>query len=107
MRIKHNPDRITFLVLYDIQDNDVRNIIFKYLKRIGCHNIQKSIFIGSLSHLKYNNMCESLKETVEVNDNHDSMIVVPLPQNALSAMQMYGTHIDIDLLIGRKNTVFL
>lgn len=98
---------MAFLVMYDIQDNDMRTSVFKYLKRIGCHNIQKSIFIGSASHQKYQDMRSSLKETLEVTGNTDSVIVVPLYEDTLSSMELYGREYDLELLLGRKNTVFL
>lgn len=103
---KPNSDLIPFVVLYDIQDDKTRTTIFKYLQKQGGHNIQRSVFLGSTSRQNFKEMCSTLKEIAEIWGNEDSIIVFPLAQDILSAMLVYGQAIDLDLLLGRKRTVF-
>ena len=35
-----------FFVMYDIESNKVRTLVYKYLKRMGCTPIQRSIFLA-------------------------------------------------------------
>lgn len=103
---KPNSDLISFLVVYDIQDDKTRTAIFKYLQKQGGHNIQRSVFLGSTPRQNYYEMCSSLKQTAEVWGNDDSLIIIPLAQDTLSVMQVYGQELDLDLLLGHKRTVF-
>lgn len=43
-RNKKTENHMVFFVMYDIESNKVRAIVHKYLKRMGCVPIQRSIF---------------------------------------------------------------
>lgn len=45
--------KMLFFIMYDIESNKVRYNIVKYLERMGCYRIQKSIFLANLSMEKY------------------------------------------------------
>ena len=45
---KHKQLYMTFFVMYDIENNRVRNQVVKYLLRKGCMRIQKSIFLARI-----------------------------------------------------------
>lgn len=42
-----------FFVMYDIENNKVRNLIVKYLQRKGCWRVQKSIFLAEAPFATY------------------------------------------------------
>jgi CRISPR-associated protein Cas2 len=101
-----NKNHMLFFVMYDIESNKVRNQVVNYLIRSGCHRIQKSIFLGNLPHEKYKKIREDLVEVQSYYENHDSIILVPISTDELSAMKIIGQSIDIDIISKKKNTLF-
>ena len=45
-----NKNLMIYFVMYDIENNKVRNQISKFLIRKGCHRVQKSIFLANTPH---------------------------------------------------------
>ena len=43
---KKVANRMLFFVMYDIESNKVRTLVHKYLKRMGCTPVQRSIFLA-------------------------------------------------------------
>lgn len=95
-----------FFVMYDIESNKVRYNIVKYLERMGCFRIQKSIFLANLSIEKYESIKNDLAEVQDSYDNHDSSIVCPISSDYLSSMRVIGQSINLDLITRSKNTLF-
>ena len=92
--------------MYDIESNKVRYNIVKYLERMGCYRIQKSIFLANLSMEKYENIRKSLVEVQSLYDNHDSIIVCPVSSDLLRNMKIIGQSINLDVITQSKNTLF-
>lgn len=95
-----------FFVMYDIESNKVRNLIFKYLKKEDCINIQKSIFLGDLPIEKFSSIRENLLQVQSCYDNEDSIIIVPISTDYLKSMKIIGKQIDLDIVLKNKNTLF-
>lgn len=95
-----------FFVMYDIESNKVRYNVVKYLERMGCFRIQKSIFLANLSMEKYEDIKHDLAEVQDLYDNHDSIIVCPVSSDYLSSMKVIGQSINLDLITRSKNTLF-
>lgn len=95
-----------FFVMYDIENDKVRNQIAKYLIRKGCHRVQKSIFIARLDRSVYDDMATTLLEVQELYENNDSIILVPVSTDEMRAMKIIGDNIDFDLVMGNKNVLF-
>ena len=95
-----------FFVMYDIESNKVRYNIVKYLERMGCFRIQKSIFLANLSMEKYEDIKHDLAEVQDLYENHDSIIVCPVSSDYLSSMKVIGQSINLDLITRSKNTLF-
>ena len=95
-----------FFIMYDIESNKVRYNIVKYLQRMGCYRIQKSIFLANLSMEKYENIRKSLVEVQSLYDNHDSIIVCPVSSDLLRNMKIIGQSINLDVITQSKNTLF-
>ena len=96
----------SILVMYDIEDNRVRNQVVKYLLKKGCSRIQKSIFLGNTEHTIYAQIKDDLTAVQECYENHDSIILVPISTDYLQVMRIIGKNIDIDILLKNKNTLF-
>lgn len=95
-----------FFVMYDIESNKVRYNVVKYLERMGCFRIQKSIFLADLSIQKYETIKNDLAEVQSLYENHDSIIICPVTSDFLQSMKVIGTHINLDIITRSKNTLF-
>ena len=95
-----------FFVMYAIERKKVRYNIVKYLERMGCFRIQKSIFLANLSMEKYEDIKHDLAEVQDLYENHDSISVCPVSSDYLSSMKVIGQSINLDLITRSKNTLF-
>jgi len=103
---KHNQLRMTFFVMYDIENNKVRSQVVKYLIRKGCMRIQKSIFLADLEHETYAQIRDDLAAVQACYENDDSIIVCPISVDYLRALKIIGKNIDVDIVLKNKNTLF-
>ncbi len=105
-RNKRPASNMLFFVMYDIESNKVRYQIMKYLIKKGCTRVQKSIFLADLPTSVYNTIREELALVQASYDNNDSILIVPISTDYLSAMKIIGQSIDIDVITRSKNTLF-
>jgi CRISPR-associated protein Cas2 len=103
---KHSQLRMTFFVMYDIENDKVRNQVVKYLQRKGCMRIQKSIFLADLEHAIYSGIKDDLAAIQACYENNDSIIVCPISTDYLRALQIIGKNVDVDIVLKNKNTLF-
>jgi len=103
---KHNQLYMTFFVMYDIENDKVRNQVVKYLLRKGCMRIQKSIFLADLEHEIYTQIKDDLAVVQSCYENNDSIIVCPISTDYLRALRIIGKNIDVDIVLKNKNTLF-
>ncbi|NSW45381.1 MAG: CRISPR-associated endonuclease Cas2 [Bacteroidales bacterium] len=105
--IKQNKQRnMLYFVMYDIENNRVRNLIAKYLERKGLIRIQKSIFIADTPHAIYHEIKQTLQEVQEAYENNDSILIVPISTDEIKAMKIIGKNIDIEIITGNKDILF-
>ncbi|MCI2125677.1 MAG: CRISPR-associated endonuclease Cas2 [Prevotella sp.] len=95
-----------FFVMYDIESNKVRYNIAKYLERMGCIRIQKSIFLADLDITKYKSIRQDLAEVQSLYENHDSIIISPISTDLLKSMTIIGQSINLDIITHSKTTLF-
>lgn len=103
---KRPKGNMLFFVMYDIENNKVRYYVAKYLQKQGCTRIQKSIFLGDLSHSSYENIRNDLAEIQSMYENHDSIIICPVATEQLKSMKVIGQNIDIDIIAHTKDILF-
>lgn len=104
---KNRPaSNMIFFVMYDIQDNKVRKQVHKYLLKMGCYRVQRSVFLADLANSKYDQIRSDLTEVQEAYENEDSILIVPISTDYLTAMKIIGQTIDIDVITQRRNTLF-
>lgn len=103
---KKQSGKMLFFIMYDIESNKVRYNIVKYLERMGCYRIQKSIFLGNLSMEKYEKIKSDMVEVQSLYENHDSIIVCPVSSDILRSMKIIGQNINLDVITQNKNTLF-
>lgn len=95
-----------FFVMYDIEDNKVRLQVSKYLLRSGCYRVQRSVFLADLPNARYDQIRNDLTEVQATYDNNDSILIVPISTDYLTAMRIIGQTIDVDVITRKKNTLF-
>ena len=95
-----------FFVMYDIESNKVRNLVAKYLIRMGCTRIQKSFFLADLEPDSVSKIKSDLADVQSAYENNDSILIVPVSTDELRAMKIIGQNIDVDLIVRNKNTLF-
>lgn len=97
---------MTFLIMYDIEDNKVRTEVAKYLKQKGCIRIQKSVFMVSADHKMFEKIFTDLHEVQQYYENNDSIILVPFNTSDARSMKIIGKDVQIDTIINKPNTLF-
>lgn len=100
------PENMLFLVMYDIENDKVRNEIAKYLIRKGCMRIQKSVYIANLKRKTFDEISKTLREVQQMYENNDSILLIPVSSDEVRAMKIIGQNVDIDLILGNRNTLF-
>lgn len=95
-----------YFIMYDIENNKIRNHIAKYLIQKGCTRVQKSIFLADTERQTFGEIHETLLEVQEMYDNHDSILLVPVSTDQMRAMKIIGENIDFDIVLKNKNTLF-
>lgn len=103
---KKVANRMLFFVMYDIESNKVRTLVHKYLKRMGCTPVQRSIFLADAPIETYNRIKSDLATVQECYENDDSIIIVPLSTDYLKMMKIIGHKIELDVITHSKNTLF-
>lgn len=76
------------------------------VQKRGCTRVQNSIFIADLPVKVYEQIQQDLKEVQGCYDNHDSILVVPVPAEHLRSMCIIGRDIDLDTIMKAKSTLF-
>ena len=103
---KKEANRMLFFVMYDIESNKVRALVHKYLKRMGCTPVQRSIFLANAPIETYNRIKDDLATVQECYENDDSIMIVPLSTDYLKMMKVIGHKIELDVITHSKNTLF-
>lgn len=98
---------MNYLIMYDIQNNKVRNLVAKYLIKNGCVRVQKSVFLVHSDHKKFDEIRRTLIEINDVYENDDSIILVPLNISDARSMKLIGKNVNIEQIIDPPNTIFL
>jgi CRISPR-associated endonuclease Cas2 len=107
--LKAKPNKnhtMTYLIMYDIENNKVRTRVAKYLERKGCVRIQKSIFMVNSLAKEFNEIYETLLEVQSYYENEDSILLVPYNTSDLRSMKIIGKDIHLETIIEKPNTLF-
>lgn len=105
-KTKKQNGRMLFFVMYDIESDKVRRLVVRYLQKLGCVRIQKSIFLAESTVAVYNRIKEDLAEVQAVYENQDSIIVLPVTTDYLRMMKIIGRTVNVDVITKTQNTLF-
>ena len=103
---KKQTTDMLFFVMDDIESNKVRSRVAKYLLKMGCFRIQRSIFLANLSTREYEQIRIDLTEVQACYDKKDSILIVPASTDILRAMRVIGQDISVDLITQSQTTIF-
>lgn len=101
-----NTKQMLYLIAYDIEDNKVRTQIAKYLIRKGCMRIQKSLYLAKSSRVTYNEIHDALRDINAMYNNHDSIIVLPVPEEKFKNIKLIGQNIEFEIVTKEHNVMF-
>ncbi len=104
-KIKTEAGKMVFFIMYDIENDKVRNQISKYLIQEGCLRVQKSIFMAEMERREFEKIARTLREVNEVYNNEDSIMIVPVSPEQLNSMHVIGKNLDVDFILQNKNTL--
>ena len=95
------------LILYDVSTDTIRTKIAKRLIAEGYERIQLSVLIGHPHPKKIIGLWSTLQQWLQAEPTA-KFYVIKLPANSLKQMTMIGEkNIDIDFLLGTKNSIFI
>jgi len=103
---ENKPGRMIYFIMYDIENDKIRNHIAKYLIRKGCIRVQKSVFIAESERKKYDELHTTLKEVQQMYENNDSIFFIPISVDEVRAMKIIGKNVDFSMVIDTPNTLF-
>jgi CRISPR-associated endonuclease Cas2 len=103
---KIKPGEIYFFVFYDIEHNKVRGRIAKYLLRMGCERMQKSVYLALLNRTVYEDMKQTLAEIQAMYDNNDSIVFLPVGTEQVENMKLIGKNLEFSLTFEQTGTLF-
>ena len=66
--MKNRSLRKEYLISYDVEDDKIRNCIFKELLQIGLKSVQKSVFWGRLSKAELDSIKRCLQDKLDSKD---------------------------------------
>ncbi len=95
-----------YLIMYDIENNKVRNHVAKYLIRKGCLRIQKSVYLAKSSVAVMKDISTTLKEINEIYDNKDSILVLPVPEEKFNNIRVIGKNIEFEIVTRETKVLF-
>lgn len=100
---------MTHLICYDIENDRLRKKIADKLLEEGLERIQYSVFIGPVSQIRKKALVQWLQERLQdMESPQDRMLILKVNPDHLSKMIILGEiSVDIALMIGKKNTLFL
>ncbi len=101
-----NAEDCIFVVMYDISETRTRNEVVKFLTQMGCLRIQRSVFMGNLSHAKMEEIIQTLEGIYQSYENEDSYIVIPLRKENMKGMKIFSKIKDLSIILRDKPVLF-
>ncbi len=96
-----------YLIIYDISNDKIRTKISKRLIAEGYERIQFSVFAGNFDPVANKILISEIKEWLK-EDPEAKFFVLPVTLKSFKNMYMIGNNtIDIDLITGEKNTLYI
>jgi CRISPR-associated protein Cas2 len=92
-------------ILYDIEDDKIRNKIAKLCKQAGLYRVQFSVFLGTLDKNKKDGLELEIEELI--NKEKDSVYIFPMAKSELQATALLGKAFDKKMVTDEVKALFL
>jgi len=92
-------------VIYDIQNNKVRNKVAKTCLGIGIYRVQKSVFLGDLNLNRIDELSLQIKNLVD--EEKDSVYIFPMCKDDFNKVKLIGQAFDKKLVTDEVKALFL
>lgn len=108
--LRNKPVKATdmiYLIMYDIENDKIRNAVAKYLISKGCIRIQKSVFIARTSSRLFQEIFKAMKEIQQAYENNDSIILAPINTTDVRSMKIVGKNITLESITDPPDVLFV
>jgi CRISPR-associated endonuclease Cas2 len=96
------------LICYDIGNNALRTRIGQYLLKSGLERVNLSVYLGTCNDTAYKHLMLWLNNAMKKAGENDSLLVLPVTQNAVWNMEVLGRNdYDIPMITGDRHTLIL
>jgi len=92
-------------VIYDIQDNKVRNKVAKTCLGMGIYRVQKSVFLGELNLNRIDELSLQIKNLVD--EEKDSVYIFPICKDDFNKVKLIGQAFDKKLVTDEVRALFM
>lgn len=92
-------------VLYDIENDKIRNKISKICKQTGLYRVQLSVFLGTLNSNEKDILELKLKDIID--EEKDSVYIFPMSKDELKQTILLGQAFDKKLITDEVHSLFL
>ena len=92
-------------VIYDIQNDKIRNNVAKLCLEAGIYRVQKSVFLGDLNSTQLKELKLSIEEIYK--PNTDSIYIFPMCKDDFKSCILLGKAFDKDLVSDQVKAFFL
>lgn len=92
-------------VVYDIQEDKVRNRVARACLNAGIYRVQKSVFLGEMNLNRIDEL--SLKIKTLINAARDSVYVFPLCQDDFKKVRLIGQAFDKEKITDEIRALFV
>lgn len=101
------PEDMYCFICYDIENDKIRRMVARLLEKEGCIRVQKSVFFAQIHRRRHARLADLLRQIQQLYDNQDSIMLLPVGEDMLNALQCIGQSFDIQQLTSPKNTLFI
>ena len=92
-------------VIYDIEDNKIRNKVAKACKQAGLYRVQLSVFLGVLNNNEKDTLEIIFKDLI--NEEKDRLYIFPMSKDELKQTVLLGQAFDKDFVTDEVKSLFL
>ncbi len=92
-------------VVYDIQNDKIRNKVAKISKQIGLHRVQKSVFLGDITKSEVDDLKLAISEIIDL--ENDSVYIFPMSKEELKITVLLGKAFDKQYVTNEVKQLFI
>jgi CRISPR-associated protein Cas2 len=99
------PNETLVWLIYDMTIDKSRTKIAKLCKEAGLYRVQKSVFLGTITHNRLDELSMQIEELID--ENTDSVYIFPLCKADFKKVQTIGQSFDKKWVTDEVKALFL